>query len=322
MASPNSDFTEIVTTTLRNRRKKLADNVTNHNALLRKLSERGRVQMTSGGRTLVEELEYAENSTFMYYSGYEVIDISPSDVMSAAEYQWKQAAVTVTISGLEMRQNSGPNALIDLAGARMRNAEKTMKNQLSTGVYSDGTGTGGKQIGGLQLLIADDPTSGTIGGIAASNSFWQNSEYDFSDDSATASSTTIQNAMHKLWLETLRGSDHTDLIVADSVYFNHYWNSLTDIQRITTAKDAEAGYQTLAFNGPGGRAMVEYDDTCPASRMYFVNSDYLKFRVHPDAWMEPLTKRESVNQDAFVMPIIFMGNLTCSNRELQGVMQP
>jgi hypothetical protein len=63
MTSPNTDFSEIVTTTLRNRSGKLADNVTENNALLMRLRKRGKVKTVSGGRTIVQELEYAENAT-------------------------------------------------------------------------------------------------------------------------------------------------------------------------------------------------------------------------------------------------------------------
>ena len=162
MASPN--LTEIVTTTLRRRSKQLADNVSQHNALLSRLRSKGNISLVPGGRTIVEELEYAENATFQYYSGYEVLDVSPSDVFTAAEFNWKQAAVNVTASGLETRiQNAGPEQVINLLDSRIRNAEKTMANNISEGIYSDGTGTGGKQIGGLQSIVADAGT-GTVGG--------------------------------------------------------------------------------------------------------------------------------------------------------------
>lgn len=319
MASPN--LTEIVTTTLRNRRGKLADNVLNHNALLRKLNASGNVEMVGGGRTLVEELEYAENSTFKYYSGYETLDVSASDVFTAAEYDWKQAAVSVTASGAELRKNSGKEATIRLLDRRIRNAEKTMINNLSTGIYSDGTGSSGKQIDGLQAQIADDPTTGTVGGInRATYSFWRNQLYDFSVESVTASSTTIQGAMDTLWLRCLRGADHPDLIVSGTTYFTYYWQSLQTIQRITSDSDAAAGFQSLTFFGPGGSAPVFYDDGVNTARLYMLNTDYLHWRVHKDANMEVMDRRESVNQDAVVVPVIWMGNLTCSNASLQGVM--
>jgi hypothetical protein len=33
-----------------------------------------------------------------------------------------------------------------------------------------------------------------------------------------------------------------------------------------------------------------------------------------------LGEKSSVNQDALVMPVVWAGNMTCSNRSLQGVM--
>lgn len=319
MAEPN--LTELVTVTLRNRRGALADNVTNHNALLRMLNKRGNISKEGGGRTLVEELEYAENSTFKYYDGYETLDLTPQTVFDAAEFNWKQAATVVSISGKEKRMNAGKEQSIRLLNRRMSNAEKTMMNNLSTGIYSDGTGTSSKQIGGLQAAVPDDPTTGTYGGInRATYSFWQSQVYSFSGHSATASSTTIQTAMNTLWLAAVRGSDKPDTWVMGTTYFGYYWASLQAIQRIASETEAASGYQTLAYYGPGGRADVFHDDAVSATRAYALNTDYLFWRVHRDADMTPLADRQSINQDATVVPIIFMGNLTVSNSSLQGVM--
>lgn len=321
MASPN--LSELVTTTLRNRRGKLADNVSNHNSLLRRLNMRGRKQLEGGGRTLVEELEYAENATFKYYNGYETLNISPSDVFSAAEFDWKQAAVVVSISGRERRINAGKEQSIRLLERRLSNAEKTFKNQISIGIYSDGTGSSGKQIGGLQSLVADDPTTGTVGGIDRSaQTFWRNSLYDFSVEGVTASATTIQDAMNTLWLRCLRGADRPDSIVFGSTYYNFFKASLQTIQRITEERNAASGFANLTFYGAGGSAEVMYDDQVAATRGYFLNTDHIFWRVHRDADMEPLADRDSINQDAVVVPTIWMGNLTLSNAELQGVMIP
>ena len=57
MATPN--LSEIITTTLRKRSGSLADAVSNGNALLARLSTKGNMRPVSGGRTIVEELEYA-----------------------------------------------------------------------------------------------------------------------------------------------------------------------------------------------------------------------------------------------------------------------
>jgi len=320
MASPG--LSELITTTLRNRRGKLADNVLNHIPLLYKLKEKGNTELESGGRTLVEELEYQENSTFKYYDGYEVLDVSASDVFTAAEFDWKQAAVVVSISGKEMRMNAGKHASIRLAKSRIANAEKTMMNNIATGIASDGAGSGSKQVGGLQLLVADTG-SGTVGGIAAATySFWRNQVVDFTSDIGAASSAgNFQKGMKSLWLECVRNGDYPDMIVAGSEYFNEFWQSLTAIQRITETKRGAAGFQTLTFYGPGGSAEVFYDSTIASQRMYFLNTDYIHWRVHEDANFEPLTERDSFNQDAMVRPLIFMGNMTVSNRARQGVLK-
>lgn len=318
MASPN--LSEIVTTTLRNRSRQLSDNVSNGNALLQRLNQRGNIRTFGGGRNIVEELEYAENSTFKYYSGYEQLDISPSDVMTAAEFDIKQAAVNVSISGLEQLQNSSRERMIDLMQSRIRNAERTMRNNLTVGIYSDGTGSNGKQITGLQSLVADDPSTGTVGGIDRSSfSFWRNQVFDAtSDGGASASAGNIIGYMQDLWLQCSRGADKPDLILADKNFYKHFWSSLTDIQRFQSAEQAQSGFESIKFN----TADVVFEDSgIPTDRMYFLNTDYIHWRPHRDRNMVPLENRMSVNQDAEVVPLVFAGNLTLSNADVQGVLK-
>jgi len=319
MASPN--LSEIITTTLRNRSGELADNVSKGNALLFRLKEKGGWKAASG-RTIIQEMEYAENSTFMYYSGGEQLNIASSDVMTAAEFDWKQAACAVVATGLEIDvQNTGKEAVIDLLESRIKNAQRTMKNNITNGMYSDGTGTGGKQIGGLQLLVADAPSTGTVGGINRANySFWQNQVYDASTDGGTAAtSANIQTYMNRLYLRCVRGTDQPDLILADSLYYALYWASLQAIQRVTDSKMADAGFQTVKYMG----ADVCYEDatSIPASHMYMLNTDYLFLRYATKRLFKPLEKVQSINQDAMVQLITFAGNMTTSNAARQGVLK-
>lgn len=320
MASPNSNFSEIVTTTLRHRSKKLKDNMSKNIALLMRLQEKDNIEEVSGGRTIVEELDYAENSTFMYYDGDEQLNISASDVITAAEFDWKQAVVAVRINGKELAMNNGPDQIIDLLASRVKNAEKTMLNNLSAGVYSDGTGTSGKQIGGLQALVSDAGT-GTVGGINSSTyTFWQNAIYDFSSNSLAASASTIQDAMNSLYLNLCRNRDRPDLIIADNTYFGYYWKSLQAIQRISDDKVASAGFRSLKFMDSDVVFDGGFSGTAPSAHMYFLNTDYVKFRPHKNRNMVPLNPdRFATNQDALVKLIGWMGNMTISNRSLNGV---
>ena len=321
MASPN--LSEIVTTTLRNRSGKLADSVTKNNALLNRLKKRGNVKPADGGRTIVQELEFAENSTFRRYSGYEQLNIAPSDVFTAAEFDWKQAAVAVSISGLEQLMNSGTERVIDLLESRIKNAERTMQNNIGADMYSDGTADGGKQIGGLQALIADTPTN-TVGGINRSTwAFWKNVSFDATTDGgAAATSSNIQSYMNRVWLQVVRGTVLPDLIVADNNYFRLYWESLQAIQRITSTDMAEAGYSSLKYMDADVVFDGGYGGNAPTNHMYFINSNYLFWRPHKDRNFVPLDPdRFSVNQDAMVKLIAVAGNMTISNSFLQAVLK-
>lgn len=331
MTSPN--LSEIVTTTLRNRSKKLADNVTENNALLMRLEKRGKVKPVSGGRTIVQELEYAENSTYKRYSGYELLNIAPSDVFTAAEYNYAQAATAVSISGLEQLQNAGENAVIDLLESRISNAEKTMRNNISADIYSDGTADGGKQIGGLQSLVDVTPATGTVGGIdAATWSFWRNVAFDATTDGGAAvTAANIQSYMNRVYLQICRGTDKPDLIVADNNYYRFYLESLQTIQRVQSDEFAQAGFQSLKYMGSDVVLDGGYGGDIPSDpgagggagtgTMYFLNCDYLHFRPHRDRNFAPIgDERFAVNQDAMVQLIGFAGNMTTSNRFLQGVL--
>lgn len=325
MASPNSTFTEIVTTTLRQHRKKIADNVSNNNALLQRLMKKGRMELVDGGYEIVEPLDYAENSTYQRYSGYDILNISASDVLSAAKFDWKEQAIAIVASGLELRNNSGKNQLINLANARLTNAIRTFKNNLSIDVYSAGTQT--NQINGLQALVADAGT-GTVGGINSTTfTFWKNKVQSAAAPlqggaGITPSKTTIQSLMLPLWLELSRGNDHPDLLISSNDYFTMYEESLTDLKRYTESDDAQGGFISLKYK----TADVIFDGGTEgggisSAHMYFLNTDYLKMVTHKDANMTELDKRTSVNQDAETILIINQCNLVTSNRSLQGLIK-
>jgi hypothetical protein len=342
MASPG--LSEIVTTTLRNRTGKLADNMSKNIALLNRMNKRGTINTADGGRTIVQELEYAENSTFTRYSGYQVLNISPSDVFTAAEFDWKQAAVAVTASGLEADvQNTGTEAIIKLVASRVRNAEKTMQNNLWSDMYSDGTAS--NQIGGLQLLVADNASSGTVGGInRATYAFWRNQYYDATSDGGSAATTAnIQKYMNTVYNRTVRGTDKPDLILADTNYYNLYLGSLQAIQRIASDEMAQAGFTSLKYMAadvvldgfplgsgsnlpntgiaPAGGANAASAAGCPVNHMYFLNTEYIHWRPHVNRNMVPLETVNSINQDATVKLLVWAGNMTLSNGFLQSVLK-
>lgn len=317
----NVNYNDVLATTIESRTGKLADNVTKNNALLYRLNERGNRKPVSGGSKILEELEYGESDN-VWYSGYDAINFTNPQIATAAEYGWKLLAAPVGISGEELLMNSGKERIIDLFEAKIKNAEKTLRNVMSAGVYSDGTGSSGKQLTGLKALVADDPTSGTVGGInraTSGNEFWRNQT---SVQSTGLTKDTIYGAMNDLYLKCSRGTDKPDLIVADDTLYTLYENSLVAQQRFIDSKLADAGFQNLKFKG----ADVIYDGGmggyCPAGHMYFLNTDYIKLRPHKDRDFRLIGDRNrvAINQDAVYAIIGWAGNMTMSNAQLQGVL--
>ena len=322
MASPNAVFTELVSTTFRKHRKEIVDNVSKNNALLRRIYDKGQVRKEDGGLTITAPLDYAENGTYQRYSGYDVLNIGASEVISAAEFQWRQIAINVVANGMELRTNSGDSRIINLVKSRMKNAMRTFKNNFSSDVYSDGSLA--NQINGLQALVANAGT-GTVGGIDSSTwTFWRNKVQSAAaplqgGGAITPGPTTIESLMLPLWLSLTRGDDQPDLIVMDNNYFTFFEQSQTSIKRYTDETKANAGFVSLKYKG----ADVIFDggSGIPANTAYFLNTDYLELVVHKDADMTVMDELKPYNQDAAVVPVLWMGNMTVTNRALQGVMK-
>jgi hypothetical protein len=323
MASPNAVFTELVSTTFRKHAKDVKDNVSKNNALCRRLMDKGQHRNEDGGLSIVQALDYQANGTYQRYSGYDVLNISASDVISAAEFQWRQIAINVVASGEELRKNNGDSRIINLVKSRMKNAMRTFKNNFSADLYSDGTLP--NQINGLQALVADTGL-GVVGGIDSSAfPFWQNIVQSAAaplqgGGAITPSSTTIESLMLPLYLALTRADDQPDLIVASNDYYTFFEASQTSLKRYNNGtQDGKAGFVSLMYK----KAEVVFDggSGIPDAHMYFLNTDYLELVAHTDADLAVMDEMKPYNQDAAVVPILWMGNLVVSNRSLQGVMK-
>jgi len=324
MAFANTSVTDIIATTIQSRTRQIADNVTKNNALLARLNNRGNVKPFGGGNVIFQELSFQQNGNAGFYSGYDLLPVAAADVISAAEYNIKQLACPVVMSGLEMLQNAGREQFIDLLEARMNVAESTMANKLAESVYSDGTGDGGKEVTGLDAAVPSDPTTGTYGGIdRATWTFWRSQLYDFSAESVTPSATTIQAALNKLWSSLVRGSDRPDLIVLSNSYWTYYMGSLQAQQRFTDPKTGDLGFPTLKFMDADVVLDGGIGGFCPADTGFMLNTKYIFLRPHKDRNMVALspTRRYAINQDAEVQILGWAGNLTSSGAQFQGRIQ-
>lgn len=313
MAFPN--VSDILATTIESRTRQIQDNVTENNAILKKLSMKGKIKTFSGGTKIYQEISVAENTNAGWYSGYDILPTNPADVISAAEYAIKQAACPVIMSGLEMLQNAGKEQLIDLMDNRLSVAEASMANLISEALYSDGTASGGKQLEGLALALPIVNSTGTYGLIArAAWAFWRHAVVD-----VTGTTALIAN-LNTLWAALIRGMDRPDLVMVDNVVWSAYQTALQLLQRFSDPKVGDLGFVSLKFmdadlvldGGIGGNM--------PVGTAYMLNSKYLHYRPHAGRNMVPLSpnKRYSTNQDAEIQILAFAGNLTSSGNRFHG----
>lgn len=322
MAFANSAITDIIATTIQSRSGELADNLTQNNAILQRLNSKGNVRPFSGGNVILEEIMYNDPNTnnANSYSGYEVLNIAPDSPISAAQYKIAQYAAAVTMSGLEMLQNSSKEAIIDLLDGRMQVSEARLLNRISGDLYGDGTGNGGKNIDGLAAAVSTSPTTGTYGGINRANwSFWQNQV-----TTGLTSSNTLAK-MTEAAIKQIRGTDKADLYIAGNTTYQYFVGALQAIQRITTEESGAAGFASLKFYGGGTSADVVLGGGIGAQEnanyMYLLNTNYIFFRPHKERNFVPIGgERQAINQDAIVKLYGWAGNLTTSNAQLQGIL--
>lgn len=318
MAFPN--VSDIVATTIQSRTRKIADNVTKNNALYMRLDQRGNRKTFSGGNVIYQELSFAQNANGGWYSGYDLLPVAASDVISAAEFTIKQLACPVTMSGLEQIQNAGKEQMIDLLEGRITVAEATMANLMAEGIYGDGTTFGGKSLTGLAAAIpALAPASQTTpyGGITGSTwTFWT-SKYTLT---AAQTPANIQGFMNTMWASLIRGTDRPDLIVQDNETWGVYMASLQAMQRFTSPEVGNLGFPSLKYMDADVVLDGGIGGFCPPKTQFFLNTKYIFLRPHSARDMVSLdpNKRYAVNQDAEVSILAWAGNITCSGRQFQG----
>ena len=304
----NANFDALLSTTLANYRAQLTDNVFTARPLTYFLMDKGRIRMVDGGTKIVEPLIYGQNGTVASYSGYDTISLTAQDGMSAAEFDWKQYAASIAISGIEEAKNNGEAAIINLLEAKIMQAEESMREGFNQMFFGDGTGNSGKNWNGLGNLVE---SGNTVGGINSANGqgndFWRSYEENTAGALTLAQMATAYNSVSV-------GNDHPDMILTTQTLYEKYEALLQPQLRYTDTKTADAGFQNLLFKA----APVTYDVHCTSGVVYFLNSKYLTLVGHSGKWFQQTEFVRPENLDARYALIMCYGNLTVRNRAKQG----
>jgi len=306
----NPSFNAILSTTLQNYQPTLVDNIFKDLVLLNHLNAKGRVQTEEGGTSIVEPLMYAANGTAASYTGYDTIDLTPQDGISAAEYQWKQMAASIAISGIEEAKNRGTEAIIKLLNAKISQAEMSIKSSLNTMLF--GSNTLATDFNGLATIVGTQ--NNTVGGIDASTNTWWN-PYPCANQAAVLTLANMANTYNN----ASKGNDNPDLIITTEPLFSKYESLLTGQVRYQDVEKANSGFTNLMFK----QTPVVFDFAITGSSsapMYFLNSKYLKLTGMNGHWFNTTDFQNGTvaGVDARYALIMAYGELTCSNRSRQG----
>ena len=298
-----------------------ADNIFNADPLLSWLREGGRVKVIDGGERIRVPILYEKSSAGGYYSGYDLLDTTAQEGHTTAFFNWKQAAYSVSVSGLELRSNSGSKEKInDIQEAKITQAAKSLSDTIASGVYSDGTGSGNKQITGLGAMHATDPTaSASYAEISqADNAAWRNQ----AQASAGAIATNLMSNLRTLMNNCSQGSGGVDTS-PDAIFTTQAVHEGLEALLFPMVRyqpnpggGADAGIETLKFKG----AAIHWDAFCSTGELHALNSAHIGMFVHKDAnfAMAEGGFQRPTNQDAFVTQILLQANLVTNNRRKGG----
>ena len=263
-------------------------------------TKNGGLKKLDGGSPIEVSVEYATNTTFRSYADMETLDIQRIDVFDAAQYEWKEHSGTITYSLIEEFKNSGEGRKFDRIAGRLENAISSHKDDISTAMYGT-VASNSKNINGLQDLVPDDPTTGTVGLInRATFTFWRSKQIT----DGGASFSTLRANMRTMYNNCSKGmaGEHPTVIVTDQTSFEGYESLLTANERFTDKTSGDAGYKNEALKFKG--AKIGYDEDCGAGRMYFLNPKFIYVCVAKGVWVSLSKELEPVNQNARVRKVL------------------
>jgi hypothetical protein len=283
---------------------KLEDNIFDSNPYLRRIKERSMVKIDGGTQILVP-LEYAINGAGGWYSGADTLDTSDTDVITSADYSWKQIYENISIKRSDELKNSGDAAKLNFVKSKMKNAEKSMLDRIGTGLYSDGSDA--KSIVGLRDFCATDQT---VGGISQSTYSWWQSNVD------STTTVTSMSALQAVYNDATVDNMAPTVALCPRAVFNYYYSLLQPQQRFTDSDTAKGGFSSLMFNG----IPVIADSHAPANHFFFINEDVVKLYVHRDEDMRFEPFQKPLDQNVMVAKIYSMMAFTSGNNRLLGAL--
>lgn len=301
----------------------VTDNVYNSNPLTYRLIARNKKRF-EGGFQIEVPIQWSHFAAGGFYSGFDLLDVTPSDVIKNAAFDFKQADVPVSVDGATLIRMNSPETVVNFLGQYFAAAESELCDIIGAGIWSNVV-SNSKAIDGIQGAVDNGAVAATYGGLSRSaNTFW-NAQVA----AATVPLSFLQ--LQQLFGNCTQGGRHPTLIVTTQQVYNIIWALSGGYSAVSPpaygqvfpaqpgGEDmqlAQPGFSNLVFNG----TPILVDSHCPAGQLYMLNEDYMYLYVNPNRDFFMRDFDAPVNQDAYVAFILWAGNLVFSNLLRQGKM--
>jgi hypothetical protein len=249
----------------------------------------------TGGRSILGSIEYKVNSTVKSLaSADEALDVTAIDIFDESEANWKQYAGLYTMTTMEEAINRGDSAKLKLAKGKLNNLRKSMRKEINSDLVAATTGS---DLSGLQTLVPDDPTAGTVQGISRVNySFWRSQQASGAKTSVIYDN--LRSTMRTMRTTCARGQGEkfpTDFWTGPGTS-NGYEGLLIANERVNDKNDSSAN---AAFSGEKykfGKANVRWDNDISDTRVYALNKEDLKLVYQTGFWFKGYEAVRPANQ--------------------------
>ncbi len=343
--SETRSYTALLSTTLENWAKGVPDQITSSLFFYYWLKRSNSfISVASPGERCRYTLRY-ENGNADSYSGYDQLDTSPMDGITAAFYDWAQMSVSISISRKEERQNSGEWQQIDLLEEKANQAMDGILELFDRAIMQ-GNGINSATaittpytspmnnslfIAPLPLLVGQTETAGTIGGIAANVtnndgvSWWANQKAAATDTNFSTFLKDISR-LRNLCSKGVGGPPDTHLV--DQQVYEFYEQCLRSFHHNMDYKRADIPFDNIAFHGKpvvwdeymanwSGATTVQLN-TQGTWVMLHSKFFQIKYDAETNFITTPFVRPE--NQDAKTAQILWMGTSGVTNRRKHGVL--
>lgn len=318
-AESNLPYQQILSMAIEDRSSSYQDLVSDNNALLAVMRDKGLWETFSGPR-IRQTLQIAKQVA-QWYSGYDVLLNPAIDLFADAWFEPKLVVVPIILSKQEILVNEGEAQLMDVLNSYMQAAERALEDAMDGALHAAG---GGKQLTGLPTAIPTANTTGVYGGIdRAQNAWWQTGIFDansFMAGITAVNSTTIRPILNRIMTQQSRGKDYADLLLMSKEHYEAYDAATIAIQRQTSGSLGKLGFSTLEYIGGGKRSTIVLEggmgSDMPANTTYGLHTDSLRLRYHPSRNFDTVFKGEGqmpIDKDAVAQFIGWMGELTQTN---------